>query len=201
MIDRTIERDAVEIVPEDLPTRPVAAVLYDQLVEVRLGLGGQRWRGLASERRDYVDGRTAFRVDIRPLLPDGRLGRWRTHTWVWADPHAMITRSFGTSPVEYPARPGDAERVLHGPPQGDAMILPLIEHFAPDHQPVRLHVKVGGEWREAKAFRRWTDPDGAVSVQVKICLIEDGWPMDYWRRYHWNPAAITEDSNSGVRNV
>jgi hypothetical protein len=31
-----------------------------------------------------------------------------------------------------------------------------------------------------------------VSVHVKICLIEDGWPMDYWRFYHWDPAAITE---------
>ncbi|NUK01116.1 hypothetical protein [Streptomyces lunaelactis] len=59
-----------------------------------------------------------------------------------------------------------------------------------------MRIRVGGQWHPAKAFRRWTDTDGVVSVHVKICLIEDGWPMDHWRFYHWDPAAIVESHDT-----
>ncbi|MFF0067167.1 hypothetical protein ACFYRC_37855 [Streptomyces sp. NPDC005279] len=187
-----IDRDAVEIPPKDLLKDPVSIETYDPFVDIKLSLGGQPWAGLGYERRNYADGRTAFRADIRPVLPDGGPGRWCPDIWVWGDPRAMITRAFGTSPVEETARPGDAERARLGPPQGDSYVLPRIENFGPDRMPAPVRIRVGGQWHPAKAFRRWTDADGVVSVHVKICLSESGWPMDYWRFYHWDPAAIVE---------
>ncbi|NUK07861.1 hypothetical protein HRW23_34760 [Streptomyces lunaelactis] len=192
MIDRRIDRDAVEIPPKHLPAHPVSIETYDLFVDIKLSLGGQSWAGLGYERRNYADGRTAFRADIRPVLSGGGRGRWCPDIWVWGDPRAMITRSFGTSPVEETARPGDAQRVRNGPPQGDSYVLPRIENFGPDRRPVPVRILVGGQWHPAKAFRRWTDTDGVVSVHVKICFVEDGWPMDHWRFYHWDPAAIVE---------
>lgn len=82
-----------------------------------------------------------------------------------------------------------------GPPQGDHWICPRIENYGPDRRPVPVRVRVGGQWHPAKAFRRW-NAAGNVSVKVKITFDEDSWPMDYWRRYHWDPTAITEDLNA-----
>ncbi|HET6355919.1 hypothetical protein [Streptomyces sp.] len=74
MIDRRIDRDAVEVPPKELPTDPVSIETYDPFVDIKLSLGGQPWAGLGYKRRNYADGRTAFRADIRPVLPDGGPG-------------------------------------------------------------------------------------------------------------------------------
>ena len=133
---------------------------YDPFLDIKLSLSGQPWAGLGYERRNYADGRTAFRADIRPVLSDGRRGRWCPDTWVWGDPRAMITRAFGPSPVEETARPGDAQRVRLGPPQGDSCVLPRIENFGPHRMPVPVRIRVGGRSHPAQAFQRWTDTDG-----------------------------------------
>jgi hypothetical protein len=156
-------------------------------VDIHIGRG--LYRGLVTERRDYPGGRIALHLTLWPALPDGT-----RRAWYYWHPQAMRMVSSGsaTSPIEEHVQPGDAIRVRPGDRPHDADRIPPIpesRQYSGDQRP-QLRVRVGGQWHDALLHIRQRDADGRVSLIVRICFVEDDWPVWYWRTYWWNPDAI-----------
>lgn len=181
-----------ERVPPRQPGEPVPVVhVYEQHRRPRcdIHIGRGLHRGLATERRDYPDGRIALHLTLWPALPDGA-----RHAWYYWHPQAMrmVSSLNATSPIEENVQPGDAVRVRPGdrPRDGDCIPpIPETRQYSGDQRP-QLRVRVGGQWHDALLHIRQRDADGRVSLTVRACFVEADWPVWYWRTYWWDPEAI-----------
>lgn len=156
---------------------------------VDLRIEGGLYRGLATERRDYPDGRIALHLTLWPALPDGTRRAW----YYWhPDAMRMVSSGSATSPIEEHPQPGDAIRVRPGDRPHDADRIPPIpetRQYTGANRP-QLRVRVGGQWHPAVLHVRLRHADGRHQLIVRICFQEDDWPVWYWRTYWWNPDAI-----------
>jgi hypothetical protein len=155
-------------------------------IDLRIGPHG--YRGIATERRDYPDGRIALRLLLYPAPPDGERIRW----YYW-HPDAMRVSSSAsaTSSWEERPQPGDAVRVRHER-RGDGDCIPPIpetRQYVGADRP-QLRVRVGGQWHPAVLHIRIRLADGRHQLTLRVCFQEDDWPVWYWRTYWWNPEAI-----------
>ncbi|MEV6782726.1 hypothetical protein [Streptomyces sp. NPDC051098] len=104
------DRDAV-VLPAALPADPVAVSRWEPSAGLGIRVDGAVRPGLAHERRDFADGRTAFRITLGG--PD-HIGTGRRDMWVWAVPAAMELHPLGLSFIEDDPQPGDAVRIPRG---------------------------------------------------------------------------------------
>lgn len=149
-------------------------------LKVNVRIAGNMHRAVATERRDYRDGRQALHLALWPALGDGR-----RRVWVWWDPEAVRVSAHGTSPAEAQAHEGDARRVpLRGEPGPAPSVLRL------SGRPTPIRVRVGGQWHDAEIHTRLTFKDGRQAVQCRVTFVEGGWPIKYWRHYWWDPEAF-----------
>ena len=182
-------RDAAELTPDEVSMEPVVVQHYPlrQAPGVVLQLAGGPHFGSALERRDYADGRIAFRL-VHQLAQGAAepLARPRV-AWVWGDVAAMAFSALEPNPIEDMVQPGDAIR-YRSTALGDSAPAPVYEPYgARPVTPVRI--RIAGQWRPARATWRVRDPRG-VRVITRITLEDRGWPMEHHRAYWWDPAAI-----------
>lgn len=176
-------RDAVEVAPWTPGAGAPPYVHYygdHDVLRVNVRIAGSMHRAVATERRDYRDGRRALHLALWPAMDDGR-----RRIWVWWDPGSVRVSSHATSPAEAEVREGDARRVRHSDEPRKA---PAVQRFS--GRPTQVRVRVGGEWHDAEIHSRLTYEDGRQAVQCRVIFIEGGWPIRYWRYYWWDTEAF-----------